>query len=76
MKKIVTGGFLSLIGTLWTMVIAFYVGNNLTSAWGTPPGRILTTVMELHLHLPLAISLAMIVWGIVMMLLACYGKES
>jgi hypothetical protein len=33
MKKVLIGGFLSLIGTIWGLAIIVFVGNNLTSSW-------------------------------------------
>ena len=33
MKKILAGGFLSLIGTLWAIALGAYVQGNLVSEW-------------------------------------------
>lgn len=75
MKKIVTGGFLSLIGTIWVLAVILQASNNLVSGWTTPPGRLLTTVHEYGLTAVLAIAVLMTFAGIVLMLLGCFGKE-
>lgn len=38
MKRVLIGGFLSLIGSIWAMAVLFVAGSNLTSGWTTPPG--------------------------------------
>lgn len=40
MKRVLIGGFLSLIGSIWAMAVLFVAGSNLTSGWTTPPGEI------------------------------------
>ena len=49
MKRVLIGGFLSLIGSIWAMAVLFVAGSNLTSGWTTPPGRFMTTVAEMGL---------------------------
>ena len=46
MKKTIIGGFLSLIGSIWTLAILIAAGNNLVSSLTTPPGRLLSTAPE------------------------------
>ncbi len=46
----IIGGFLMLIGTLQILGINEVVGSNLVSGWSTPPGRWMTTVLELDLQ--------------------------
>ena len=38
MKKVLIGGFLSIIGSIWALAMALVVENNLASSWSTPPG--------------------------------------
>lgn len=54
MKRVLIGGFLSLIGSIWAMAVLFVAGSNLTSGWTTPPGRFMTTVAEMGLSEVLA----------------------
>ena len=43
MKRVLIGGFLMLIGTIWGLAICIFCGMNLTDAWPTAPGRFLKT---------------------------------
>jgi hypothetical protein len=64
MKKIIIGGFLSLIGAIWGMGIIILVGNNLTSSWSMPPGRFLTTVIEIGMVIPMIMAFAFLLFGL------------
>jgi len=75
MKKIVTGGFLSLTGTIWVLAVVLFAANNPVPGWSTPPGRLLTTVHEYGLTAFLVIAAAMTLAGIALMLIGCFGKE-
>ena len=75
MKKVLIGGFLSLIGSIWALAVIFIVGNNLVSGWATPPGRFLSTVASLHLTLVFVLSVALTVLGIGIMGVEFFRKE-
>ena len=75
MKKTVIGGFLSLIGSIWTLVVVFIAGNNLVDGWSTPPGRFLTTITELGLTFLFAISILLVIVGILIMIINFFRKE-
>lgn len=75
MKRVLAGGFLSLIGTIWSLAIIICAGNNLTTGWATPPGRFLTTVIELGLVVPLFISVTITFLGIIAMLIESFLKD-
>ena len=75
MKKVLIGGFLSLIGSIWALAVIFIASNNLVSAWATPPGRFLTTVMEMDLLAVFASAIALVVLGIVIMIAELFCKE-
>ena len=76
MKRAIIGGFLSLIGSIWTLAVVFIAGNNLVSSWGTPPGRLLTTVSELNLTALLVVSIALTVAGIAILLVELFRKDA
>ena len=76
MKRALIGGFLSLVGSIWTLAVVFIAGNHLVSAWHTPPGRLLTTVSELNLTALLVISVALTVAGIGILLVELFRKEA
>ena len=51
MKRALIGGFLSLIGSIWTLAIVFYATNNLVGSWDAQVGRLFTTIMNHNLLL-------------------------
>lgn len=75
MKKVLIGGFLSLIGTIWGLAIIIFVGNNLTSGWSTPPGRFLTTVVEVGMVAPAVIALTFLLLGLLAMVIEYFKEE-
>ena len=75
MKKVLIGGFLSLIGSIWALAVVFIAGNNLVSAWPTPPGRFLTTVAELNLTFVFILSIALVISGICIMAVEYFKNE-
>ena len=75
MKKIFVGGFLSLIGSIWALAIIFLAGNNLITAWVTPPGRFLCTVDELGLIIVFALSIILVILGILIMTVELFRKD-
>ena len=64
MKRVLIGGFLSLIGSIWAMAVLFVAGSNLTSGWTTPPGRFMTTVAEMGLSEVFGMAILFVVLGI------------
>lgn len=75
MKKVLIGGFISLIGSVWALAIVFIAGNNLVSSWHTPPGRFLTSVMEMDLLFVFILSVVFAIVGIIIMLVELVRKE-
>ncbi len=75
MKKVLIGGFLSLVGTMWGLAVTVFVGNNLTAAWSTPPGRFLTTVIEAGMTVPLLISFTFLLTGLLIMGIEYFRRE-
>ena len=67
MKRVLIGGFLSLIGSIWAMAVLFVAGSNLTSGWTTPPGRFMTTVAEM--------AILFVVLGIVIMMVELFRRD-
>ena len=73
MKRVLIGGFLSLIGSIWAMAVLFVAGSNLTSGWTTPPGRFMTTVAEMGLSE--VFGMAIVVLGIVIMMVELFRRD-
>ena len=75
MKRAVIGGFLSLIGSIWALAVVFIAGNNLVDGWSTPPGRFLTTISELGLTFLFALSILLVIVGILIMVIEFFRME-
>ena len=75
MKKVLIGGFLSLTGSIWAMMVMFVAGNNLTTGWSTPPGRFMTTVAEMGLTEVFGMAILLVVLGIAVMLVELVRKD-
>ena len=75
MKKTIVGGFLSLIGSIWTLAILIAAGNNLVSSWTTPPGRLLATVAEMGLTFWFVLAVALTVFGLRVLAVELFKKD-
>ena len=75
MKKVIAGGFSSLIGSIWTLAILIAAGKHPVSHWHTPPGRLLSSVMEMNLLFPLILFVLLFIFGLVLMFFACFQKD-
>ena len=75
MKRAIIGGFLALVGTIWELAIIVFAGNNLVSSWATPPGRLLTTISETGMTLPMAIASTLLLLGLVIMGIEYFKKD-
>ena len=78
MKRTLIGGFLSLLGTIWGLPVWLSVANNLdeTDNWYTPPGRVLTTVANMGLTVPLVLAVLLLVLGLVILAVEFFKKDS
>ncbi len=74
MKKTVIGGFISLIGSIWSIVIFVYVSNNLVSSWRTPPGRFFSTVFEKEMIMPFILAVVFLLTGLIIMGIEYFKK--
>lgn len=75
MKKTIIGGFLSLIGSIWTLAILISAGSNLVSSWTTPPGRLLATVTEMGLAFWFVLAVALTVFGLGVLVAELFRKD-
>ena len=76
MKRVLIGGFMSLIGSIWALTVVLLAANNLTSEWATPPGRLLTTISELSMMPLFVLSSVFVLLGMILMALEYFRKES
>ena len=75
MKRALIGGFISLIGSIWSLAIVFIAGNNLVSSWDTQLGRLWSTVIEMDLMFLFILAVVFIILGIVLMAVELFRKE-
>ena len=75
MKRVLIGGFLSLIGSIWSLAIVFIAGNNLVTSWDREVGRLWTTVIEMDLMFLFVLAVVFIVLGITLMAVELFRKE-
>ena len=75
MKRVMIGGFLSLIGSIWALAVMFAANNNLVSSWGTPPGRFLTTVSQMGLIPIFVIAIFIVVFGFLILAIEFFKRE-
>ncbi len=75
MKKVLIGGFLSLIGTIWSLAIILFAGSHLASSWSTPPGRFFTTVIDAGMMLPMVVAFVTFVGGLVILGVQYFTKD-
>ena len=75
MKKAVIGGFLALIGSIWTLAVAYTACSNLVTEWHTELGRFWSTVIDMNLLPLMILSALMTVLGIVIMAVEFFRKD-
>ena len=75
MKRVLIGGFLSLIGSIWAMAVLFVAGSYLTSGWTTPAGSFMTTVAETGLSEVFGMAILFVVLGIVIMMVELFRRD-
>lgn len=74
MKKIVAGGFLSLVGSICALAILVSASNSLVNEWVTETGRLMSTVMKLKMMFPLILCVICIAC-IIMMLVESFRRD-
>lgn len=75
MKRVLIGGFISLIGSIWALAIIFIAGNNLVSSWQTRLGRFWSTVIQMELMPIFVVSVIFVIVGVIIMLVELFRKE-
>ena len=74
MKRAIIGGFISLVGSIWTLAVVISANNYAIGEWFTPPGKLLTQIAESDLTLWFGISIVLVILGIVIMITE-YSKK-
>ena len=76
LKRAIIGGFISLIGSIWTLAVIISANNYSINGWSTPPGKLLTQIAESNLTVWFGISIAMVALGIVLMAIEYFKKDN
>ncbi|MBR5869483.1 MAG: hypothetical protein IKZ09_00475 [Clostridia bacterium] len=75
MKRVLIGGFFSLIGSIWVLPMIFYASENLVSSWPTRLGRLWTTMIQLNIMPMFVAAVVLIAVGITIMVTELFRKE-
>ena len=76
LKRAIIGGFISLIGSIWTLTVIISANNYPINGWPTPPGKLLTQITESNLTVWFGVSIAMVFLGIVLMAIEYFKKDN
>ena len=76
MKRVLIGGFLSFIGTIWGLPIIIFAGNNVVCSWITPPGRFFTTIIETGMFIPFIVAMIVFGGGLIIMGIEYFKKDN
>ncbi len=75
MKKVLAGGFLTLMGSVSFLAITVVCVNNLVTTWDTGLGRFWSTVSEMHLMVLSVLCAMFAVLGLVLMAVGLFRRE-
>ena len=75
LKRAIIGGFILLIGSIWTLAVIICANNYTINGWSTPPGKLLTQIVESNLMLWFCISITLVILGIVLMVIEYFKKD-
>ena len=74
MKRALIGGFLSLVGSIWTLAAVISACGYAIDGWTNPPGKLLTQIAESGLIPWFAVSAVLTLLGIILMAAELFGK--
>ena len=75
MKRAIIGGFVSLIGSIWSLAVIISANNYSIDEWTTPPGKLLTQIAQSNLTLWFAVSIILVLLGIILMAVEFFKKD-
>lgn len=73
MKKVLVGGFLAIVSSIWAIVIGIYVQMNLLTSWYG--SRFWVSAIELGVVVPLVIAIIVLVLSIVILGVEYFRKD-
>lgn len=75
MKRIVIGAILLLTGAVWLIVLSLFILNNITTSWTSPPGRFISTLIELDMTNLFIIPIFLFVLGLIILVIEYFSKS-
>ena len=75
MKRVLIGGFLSLVGSIWTLAVLLCANSHAIGGWATPPGKLITQLNESGLMPWFTASIVLTALGIVLMAIEYFRRE-
>lgn len=75
MKRAIIGGFVSLIGSIWSLAVIISANHYSIDGWTTPPGKLLTQIVRSNLILLFAVSIILVLLGIILMAVEFFRKD-
>ena len=75
MKRAIIGGFVSLIGSIWALAVIISANNYSIDGWTTPPGKLLTQIAQSNLMLWFAVSIILVLLGIIVMAIEFFRND-
>ena len=75
MKRALIGGFISLVGSIWSLAVISAANNYSIDGWTTPPGKLLTQISQSNLTLWFAVSILLVLLGIILMAVEFFRKD-
>ena len=74
MKRVIIGGFLAIISSIWAIVIGAYVQLNLAGSW-SGGSRFWASASQLGVIVPLIISLIILALSIIILCIEYFRKD-
>ena len=75
MKRAIIGGFVSLVGSIWSLAVIISANNFSIDGWTTPPGKLLTQIAQSNLMPWFAVSILLVFLGIILMAVEFFRKD-
>ena len=75
MKRVLIGGFLSLVGSIWTLAVLLCANSHAIGGWATPPGKLMTQLNESGLTSWFTASVVVTALGMALMAIEYFRRD-
>lgn len=72
MKKILIGSVFSLVGSILILAVMIMAASNLTDGWTTPPGRFISTILNLDVMHIFVLGVCLLILGIIILFIELF----